>query len=218
MFKKISVVLVALCALLSLTACFGSAQGKADEQSDDTVVRIESYLPDSKDYFDIGDITEIVKNTEKREDVLNSLIKAATTDKALPEELVNSYVESFKAYFTDGSAGASSADSADSADSSESADDKALKAEAEALIKKEMVIYAADTSVFKFPEITKEEEKKKAEELAAVYKTDVKVFYTEGEENYIVKSAIREQRVTEKLQERWDETHKKADKEDSEAK
>lgn len=186
MAKKIGALILVLAAVLALNACVGSGTVKVDEQSNDASVRIESYLESAEDYFTVPDTSVILQKVEKKEDALNVLIEESAAKRDLPEELVNSYVESFRAYF-----------GGDASDASE--DDTALEDEAKSLIKSEMVIYIAYER-FQLGQITAEDMKAKAEELAGQYSTDASSFYTEGGDNYVVQSAIREERVKAKLE------------------
>ncbi len=163
---------------------------KVDDQSKDAAVSIEAYLADADKYYNVLDTGAVIPSVKNKEDVLKVYIEKATAKEKLPEELVKSYVDSYKAYF-----GTEASD--------ESAEDSKLTEEATSLIKSEMVVYiAADR--FGCNEISKEDEIKKADELAAIYKTDRAAFYTEGGENYIVKSAIREERVKAELEKAYD--------------
>lgn len=182
MTKKLIAALLAVFALLSFTACVSSSSGSVDDQSADAVVNIEKYLENADEYFSVKDTSVVLKDATG-DDLLSLYIESATAKKDLPDELVNSYVESYRSYFGDSSA-----------------DDEALKQSAENLIKTEMVIYIAAEN-FNVAVITAEDEAAMAKTLADKYGVDESALYTEGDTNYIVKSAIREQRVTEKLQE-----------------
>lgn len=193
MAKKLFALTLALAAVLSLSACMGSTTVRTDEQSAEAAEHIENYLEKAGSYFNVPDSGVVIPNVKEGDDVLKVYIDMATAKEPLPEALVDSYVKSFKAYFeTSGEA---------------SENDDALKNEAEDLIKSEMVIYMAAEN-FGCSTITAEEEKAKAEQLAAAYKTGVDAFYTEGGDNYVVKSAIREDRVREKLQSLLDSASK----------
>ena len=194
MVKRICAILLIVSALLSLSACMGGGDTKTDEQSTDVAVRIESYLDKADTYFNVLDTNAVIPSVKNKEDVLKVYIEKATAKEELPKDLVNSYIESYKAYF-----GSEASDT--------SAEDSKLKDEAVSLIKSEMVIYiAADR--FGCNEISKEDEVKKAKELAALYSTSESAFYTEGADNYVVKSAIREERVKAELEAAFDNANK----------
>lgn len=186
MTKKLIAAFLAVFTLLSFTACVSSSSGTADEQSADAVVNIEKYLENAEEYFSVKDTAVVLENATG-DDLLTQYIEKATTKKALPEELVKSYVESYKSYFGEASDG-----------------DDALRANAESLIKSEMVIYIAAE---KFGiEITAEEEAAMAKTLADKYGVDESALYTEGDTNYIVKSAIREEKVEKYLKDHYSST------------
>lgn len=188
MTKKLIAALLAVFALLSFTACVSSSSGSVDEQSAGGVVNIENYLKDAEQYFSVKDTAEAFKNASGTEDLLSLYIDKATAQNDLPDELVNSYIESYKNYFGDTS------------------DDETLRESAENLIKTEMVIYIA-AEKFGINEITAEDEAAMAKTLADKYGVDESALYTEGDTNYIVKSAIREERVKEKFQEIYSSHH-----------
>lgn len=188
MTKKLIAALLAVFALLSFTACVSSSSGSVDESSAGGVVNIENYLKDAEQYFSVKDTAEAFKNASGTEDLLSLYIDKATVQNDLPDELVNSYIESYKNYFGDTS------------------DDETLRESAENLIKTEMVIYIA-AEKFGINEITPEDEAAMAKTLADKYGVDESALYTEGDTNYIVKSAIREERVKEKFQEIYSSHH-----------
>lgn len=188
MTKKLIAALLAVFALLSFTACVSSSSGSVDESSAGGVVNIENYLKDAEQYFSVMDTAEAFKDANGTEDLLSLYIDKATAQNDLPDELVNSYIESYKNYFGDTS------------------DDETLRESAENLIKTEMVIYIA-AEKFGINEITAEDEAAMAKTLADKYGVDESALYTEGDTNYIVKSAIREERVKEKFQEIYSSHH-----------
>lgn len=181
MTKKIIAALLAVFALLSFTACASSGSGSVDSQSADAVVNIEEYLPNADEYFSVKDTT-VVFDGATDGDLLALYIEKATPKKDLPEELVNSYIESYKSYFGEVSEG-----------------DEALRKNAEELIKTEMVIYIA-AEKFGVDKITAEEEAAMAKTLADKYGVDESALYTEGGTNYVVKSAVREAHVRKVLE------------------
>lgn len=187
MTKKLIAALLAVFALLSFTACVSSSSGSVDDQSAEGVVNIENYLANAGDYFSVMDTAFVFDGADDTEDLLTLYIDKAKAEKDLPDELVNSYIESYKNYFGDAS------------------DDEALRESAENLIKTEMVIYIAAKNFG--VEITAEDEAAMAKTLADKYGVDESALYTEGDTNYIVKSAIREERVREKLQEIYSGHH-----------
>lgn len=197
MTKRICAVLLVVIALLSLCSCMGNTKATEDEQSKDAAIRINAYLEDAGDYFTVIAPGKVVEGDVKKENVLQAYIDAATAKKDLPEELVNSYMESFGAYFE------ASTDA--SADKDESADDKELKEAAISLIKSEMVIHlAAEQYAI---EIKPEDEKAIAEKLAKELGCEEEAIYTEGGDNYLVKCAIKEKLVTAELEKEWDRAH-----------
>lgn len=201
MSKRICAVLLAVIALLSLCSCMGNTKATEDEQSKDVAIRINAYLEDAGDYFTVIAPGKVVEGDVKKEDVLKAYINAATKKKDLPEELVNSYMESFGAYFE------ASTDASASKD--ESADDKELKEAAINLIKSEMVIHlAAEQYAI---EIKPEDEKAMAAKLAKELGCKEEAIYTEGGDNYLVKCAIKEDLVKTELEKEWDRAHPQAD-------
>lgn len=189
MTKKLIAALLAVFALLSFTACVSSSSGSVDESSAGGVVNIENYLKDAEQYFSVMDTAEAFKDANGTEDLLSLYIEKATAVKDPPDGLVNSYIESYKNYFGDTS------------------DDETLRESAENLIKTEMVIYIAAKKFGINDEITAEDEAAMAKTLADKYGVDESALYTEGDTNYIVKSAIREERVKEKFQEIYSSHH-----------
>lgn len=182
MTKKLCAVFLTAITLLSFTACVSSSSASVDEQSADAGENIENYLDKAEEYFSVKDATVAISGAASTDDLLKVYVDKAEAKKDLPEALVNGYVNSYKAYFT-----------------TESADEDALRANAESLIKTEMVVFIA-AKMFGVNEISADDEKAKAQELANTYGFDESTLYTEGGSNYIVKSAIREERVSEKLQ------------------
>lgn len=189
MTKKLIAALLAVFALLSFTACVSSSSGSVDESSAGGVVNIENYLKDAEQYFSVMDTAEAFKDANGTEDLLSLYIEKATAVNDPPDGLVNSYIESYKNYFGDTS------------------DDETLRESAKNLIKTEMVIYIAAKKFGINDEITAEDEAAMAKTLADKYGVDESALYTEGDTNYIVKSAIREERVKEKFQEIYSSHH-----------
>lgn len=201
MFRKIAVVFVLVCILLSLSSCLpGGGKGTLDEQSGRSFMRIEDCLPNAERYFAVAEASVVLKDVENKADCLDAFVESAKPKDDLPKELVDGYVDSFVAYFS-GEEGASAEE---------------LEREAAALIKREMVI-SIEAERFNCSKISADEAKAKAKELAELYGAELSDFYTEeatdesgalsGGGNYVVKSAILEERVKACLEGVWNSLH-----------
>ena len=188
MLKKIASITLVLCAVLSLTGCFGGGNAKLDDVSKEQLVRIEDYLDEAGSYFQLADSSLVISDTKDKAAVLDAYIDAATEAKALPEELVNSYVNSFKAGIE------------------ESVDEKELKSVATSLIKEELVIHLA-YSALKCDKITDEMRTEKAKEIAAELGCDIAAIFTPGNSTYTVDTAVKESLVKAKLETAWDKAN-----------
>lgn len=185
MLKRVIVLIMVLAVSFSFAGCFGGGKATLDEVSKDAVVQIQDYLEEAGSYFQLADSSLVIAEAAAKEDVFDAYIAAATSLKALPEELVNSYVESYKAGFE------------------ESVADEELKKHAESLIKSEMVISLAHKAL-KCGEISNEMRTAKAAELAEQLGVDSAAIYTPGNDTYLVDSAIMEEQVKAKLEAAWE--------------
>ena len=186
--KRIASLTLVLCVALSLVGCVGGAGAKLDEVSKETFVRIEDFLGEAGSYFQLADSSLVINDTKDKAKVLDAYIAAATETKALPEDLVNSYVNSFKAGIE------------------ESVDEKEIKAVAASLIKEELVIHLA-YSALKCAEITDAMRSEKAKEIAAELNCDIAAIFTPGNNTYTVDTAVKESLVKEKLESAWDKAN-----------
>lgn len=187
MLKKITLAALVLCLALSFVGCTGG-NAKLDDVSNEAMVRIEDYLDEAGAYFSLADSSLVISDTADKADVLEAYIDAATAGKALPEELIDTYVNSFKAGID------------------ESVDEKELEAVAGSLIKEELVIHLA-YSALKCPEITDEMRSEKAAEIAKELGCDTAAIFTPGNNTYTVDTAVKEALVKEKLEAAWDKAN-----------
>jgi len=187
MLKKITLAALVIALTLSFAGCGGS-KPKLDDVSNEAMVRIEDYLDEAGSYFQLADSSLVISDTKDKGAVLDAYIDAATAGKALPEELINTYVNSFKAGIE------------------ESVDEKELKDIAGALIKEELVIHLA-YSALKCAEITDEMRNEKAKEIAAELDCDIAAIFTPGNNTYTVDTAVKEALVKEKLETAWDKAN-----------
>lgn len=188
MFKKISVIALLLSLVLSLAGCMGGGGATLDEVSKESVVRIEDFLGEASSYYQLADSSLVISETTDKAKVLDAYINAATELKAVPDELVNSYVESFKAAVD------------------ASADEEELKTTAKSLIKEELVIHLA-YSALKCAAITDEMRTDMAKKIAAELNCDTAAIFTPGNSTYTVDTAIKEDLIKEKLESAWDKAN-----------
>lgn len=184
MFKKIITIALVLSFTLSLAGCMAGGGGTLDEVSKDAVVHIEDYLSDASVYFSLADTSKALASV-KRDGVFDAYVDAAKSQKDLPEELVKSYVDSFKAGVE------------------ESVDDKALDETAKNLIKEELVVHLA-YNTFEFDKITDQMRADMAKKLAAELGCDTAAIYTPGNDTYIVDTAIKGEMLEKYLLAEWD--------------
>lgn len=188
MFKRFFAITLILAFVLSLAGCFGSAEKM--EITDEKVVRIKDYLGSASTYYNVAGSSDAAENAKNRDDALKAYIDAAKeTGTKIPEELIKSYVDSFKANVD------------------ASADEKDLEATAKALIKEELVIHIAYEGNADFPRITDDMRVDMAKKLAAELNCDVAAIFTPGNDTYTVDTAIKEELVKKHLLAKWDSKH-----------
>lgn len=192
MIKKTVAIALIMTLALSLAGCFGSGGGILDEVSKDEVVRIEDFLGEASSYFQLADSSLVIADTKAKDDVLDAYIDAASSLKELPAELVDSYVNSFKAGVE------------------ESVADEEISNIAKNLIKEELVIHLAYTAL-KCDEITDEMRSDMAKKIAAELNCDVAAIYTPGNNTYTVDTAVKEDLVKAKLETAWENANGSAE-------
>ena len=160
MLKKIITIALVLSLTFSLAGCMAGGGSTLDEVSKDAVVRIEDYLADASVYFSLADTSKALASA-KRDEVFDAYVDAAKAQKDLPAELVESYVNSFKAGVE------------------ESVDDKALDETAKNLIREELVVHLA-YNTFEFEKITDKMRADMAKKIAAELGCDVAAIFVLG--------------------------------------
>jgi len=202
--KKLIALLMIFALSVSMVACGGTGGVKTDKREQANVAKIQDYLGDAGLYFTLVKEENVLESTTDKENAFNDYVKAAKQNKDLPEELVNSYVESYKKGLT----GVASVAEDDSKANEE------IKNTAKNHIKEEMVVELA-YAFFSDAEITNEMREAKATELASTGKYDKAALYTPGNDTYLIDSIIKADVVKAELEAEWESIHGGASSEDT---